>query len=438
MIKKILEEGKKVGFSAIEVFRKKTEKTIHKDENIQKTIHTINTDNIIIRAFRNTGSPVGFIISTPDIKKIREAFHTMYSAYIPDNRKNYAQLLPGKIQNVNINIFDEDSYKAIDKNSFLELKEKLFETQVALFPGLKIERVNFSKMLKKVYITNTMMFDTSKPKAKYNKTSFNIDILFSYKGNLIETTNNKPSFSQIDHSRIVSRAYNLLNSLTENTKVSVPVDHLLLSPEASSTILREFSEYFKLNSKKKLKNISFPQALTIIDNPQLNEQSNFFPFDDEGVQSSENFLIEKGFIKEQITNIQSGFENKKYSTGNGFRTDSSIFPEIKFTNLYIKPSTFPFSTLHSDAGKGILISLIKLVRIEENMYTFSAYGYEFSNDDINRDRPIHIYLKTSIEAYFLNILKVSKEIRFFYNKINVGSPYILLEPGKKTGNLFEL
>ena len=438
MIKKILEEGKKAGFSATEVFRKKIEKTIYKDENELRTIQTINTDRLIVRAFRESGEPVGFTISMPDIKKVRDAFHTMYSAYIPDNKATFAGLLPGKIENVRTNIFDIESFESIDKRSFKQLKDKLFEAQAALFPGLKIERVNFSKMLKKIYLTNTEMFKTSKPKAKYNKTIFNVDILFSYNNNLLEITDNKPSFLQIDNTKIVSRAYNLLNSLTENSTVSIPVDHLLLSPEASSTILREFSDYFKINSEKKLKSISFPQALSIVDNPQLNEQSNFVPFDDEGVQSSEKFLIEKGFIKEEISNIQSGFEKQKRSTGNGFRTQRSIFPEVKFTNLYIKPSTFPFSKLHSDARRGILISLVKVKRIKNGIYTFSAYGYEFSNEDINRGRPVHIYLKTSIESYFLSILKVSKEIRFFYNRINVGSPYVLLEPGKKTGNMFEL
>ncbi len=437
MVKKILLEGKKIGFSATEVFRKKIEKTEFKNSKDQNSIQTIKTDRLIVRAFRELGDPVGFTISTPDIKQVRAAFHTLYSAFIPDSKISFAEHLPREIKKVDMNIWDDKSFEYINEASFRDLREKIFETQTASFPGLKIESINFSKMLKKVYLTNTKMFETENPKAKYRKTSFNLEIQFSYNNSLIEIIENKPSFLQINPERIVSRAYNLLNSLTENKRISTNIRHFILSPEASSSILREFSEYFKLTSEKKMKNLSFPQALSIVDNPLLDEESNSVPFDDEGVQSSENFIIQKGFIKDTISDIRSGFENNKDSTGNGFRTQRSIFPAIKFTNLFIKPSTFPFSKLHSDAGSGILISLIKLRRVQNGIYTFSAYGYEFNNEDIDNQKPIHIYIKTTIESFFLNILKVSKEIRFFYNRINVGSPYVLLEPGKKSGNMFE-
>ncbi len=435
MVDKILEEGRKTGFSTTEVFRKKTEKTVFiRQGNIQSE-QTINTDRLVIRAFRETGAPLGFTVSTADIYKLREYFHTMYSAYVPDNKKNFASHLPDKVGEIDINIYD-NKFNEINDLYFNELKEKLFETQIASFKGLKIKDISFSKMLKKVYFTNTMMYEQHKLKVKYRKTAFNLKILFSLKNNLIEIVDSKPFFSQFNPDKIVSRAYNLLSSLTENNKFSGLVKHLLLSPEASSTILREFSTYFKSNSEKRLKSINFPQALSIIDNPLFDNQSNSVPFDDEGIQSTETYLIEKGFIRNRISNIQNSFENQSITTGNGFRSQKSIFPEIKFTNLYIKPSTFPFSKLLSDGERGILISLVKLMQVEGDKYVFSAYGYEFVDGNINK--PIHLFLKTTIESFFLSILKVSKEIRFFYNILNVGAPYLLIESGTKIDNTFEL
>jgi len=436
MIKKILEEGEKVGFSTTEVYRKKITKTQYTEKENFNSSHFINTDRIIIRAFREKGNPVGFTLSTPNISKIRKAFHTMYSSFIPnDNSENFAKELPEKANKVAINIYDKN-FESIDKNSFIELKEKLFEIQSAFFKGLKIGKISFSKMLKKVYLTNTPMFKKNDLKIKYRKTAYNLNIQFYFENNLIEIIDNKPFFNDFNPDKIISRAYNLLNSLTENRKISVKVKHLLFSPESASTILREFSDYFKLNSKRELKNITFPQSLSIIDNPLLSTGSNTVPFDDEGVQSSENHLIEKGFIKNRISNIKTGFTNNLSSTGNGFRTEKSIFPETKFTNLYIKPSAFPFSKLLNDGNSGILISLIKLKRIENGIYYFSAYGYEFENNSIKN--PIHIFIKTTVENFFLSIIKVSKEIRFFYNRLNIGAPYLLTECGKKTGELFEL
>jgi hypothetical protein len=63
MVKKILLEGKKIGFSATEVFRKKIEKTEFKSSKDQDSIQTIKTDRLIIRAFRELGDPVGFTIA---------------------------------------------------------------------------------------------------------------------------------------------------------------------------------------------------------------------------------------------------------------------------------------------------------------------------------------------------------------------------------------
>ena len=32
-----------------------------------------------------------------------------------------------------------------------------------------------------------------------------------------------------------------------------------------------------------------------------------------------------------------------------------------------------------------------------------------------------------MRSYFLHILEISKELRFFHNRFNIGSPYLLLQ-----------
>ena len=182
--------------------------------------------------------------------------------------------------------------------------------------------------------------------------------------------------------------------------------------------------------------IHYPSILNVIDNPTLEGQVGSVPFDDEGVQSEEKYLLRKGSFTTVISDICTAFRHHTTSTGNGFRSERSLFPASGFSNLYIKPTVLPLRNLMSDAGQGVLVSLLKLKSVEKDGSLFSAYGYRFNGGDLQE--PVHFYLKTSIRSYFLKILKVSKEIKFFYSSANIGSPYILLEARRKSDQLFEI
>ena len=74
---------------------------------------------------------------------------------------------------------------------------------------------------------------------------------------------------------------------------------------------------------------------------------------------------------------------------------------------------------------GLIVALLKLKYIDNGDYFFSAYGYHFDDGQILE--PVHFYFKTTFLSFFLNVLRVSKEIRFFPGSFNIGSPYLLLE-----------
>ena len=417
MIEKILSKGRSIGFSTVEAFRIKKEKHEYEKFLDYSSSHSLKSDSVSVRAFWEFGEPVGFNLSKPDIRSIKKGFSNICSLNIPGRKKNYAHLLPSKAQKVRMNIFD-DSIKIFDIKKFNELVEKITEILVS-FPGLSLKRIKFSKELKKCYVSNTRGLN-----AKYKKTNFNLYISFGYNNNLIEVSETETCFVRINPFRMISRAFNLLNSLTDNN-IDIKKDcTLIFSPEASVFVLREFSNNFCLGLNGNIKKINFPSVLSIIDNPNLDYQTGSVPFDDEGIQSGEKYLMNKGVLLDRISDIKRAFYNKKTcSTGNGFRSDKSIFPFPRFSNFYIKPSVLRLSKLMQDARKGILVSLIKLKKIENNERIFSAYGYRFKNGDINE--PVHFYFKTSFFSYFLNILKVSKEIKFFDINYNIGSPYIL-------------
>jgi predicted Zn-dependent protease len=232
-------------------------------------------------------------------------------------------------------------------------------------------------------------------------------------------------FSHIDPFKMISRAFNLLNSLAEGPHLLKKNEFLVLSPESSTLILKEFAQYFKCHPPAKQTDMQFPAVLSIADDAMLDFLPGSAPFDDEGMETSETYLIKKGKMEQKISDINSAFALGQPSTGNGFRLNRAIFPEINFSNLYIKPSVLSLKNLMKRSVNGILVSLIKLKFIELEDYIFSAYGFRYQNDELLE--PVHFYFRTNFLSYFLNILNVSKEIKFFYHDYNIGSPYILVK-----------
>ncbi len=429
----ILEQGKKTGFSTVEAFGEKVEREVYEhltNHKIQR--HTAVINKVTARAFWETGDPVGFGLSKPGLNEIKNAFTTVYSFHLPSGARNYASLLPASLDRVEVKIFD-DAIDFIDISRVDELTDQVNETLVSpSFKELELKKICFVKELKKVYIANTNGLN-----AKYIKTHFSLLLTMGLGGNLIDIGENGAFSGQIEPVKLVYRAYNLLDSLTETPLKWGPKEiALALSPEASAFILKEFSEYFKIKGDKKFMDLSFPAILNIIDDPLLDGKAGSVPFDDEGAQVGEKYLVRKGSFIQFISDVQTAFQYGTRSSGNGFRNDRSLFPTVRFSNLYIKPTVLSLKNLMEDAGKGVLVSLLKLKSATKEGYVFSAYGYKFSGNNLLE--PVHFHICTTFLNYFLHIVKVSKEMKFFYSTYNVGSPYVLLEAKQKSPGLLAI
>jgi predicted Zn-dependent protease len=426
----ILEQGKKTGFSTVEAFGEKVEREEYDQFTDHKTQHhTAAVHRVTARAFWDLGDPVGFGLSKPGLNEIKTAFSTVYSIDLPARARNYASLLPSSAERVDVKIYD-DTFESIDAQRVDELMDQINEALISpTFKDLELKKARFSKAVKKVYVGNTNGLN-----AKYIKTHFHLLLTAALAGNLIDIGENRLFFKQIEPVKLVSRAFNLLHSLTETPLKSDQKDiYLVLSPEASAFILKEFSDYFKIKGDKKFMELPFPAILNIIDDPLMDGQAGSVPLDDEGTQSGEKYLLRKGTFSQFISDVQSAFQHGTGSSGNGFRNDKSLFPSVRFSNLYIKPTVLSLKNLMTDAGKGVLVSLLKLKYTDKTGFIFSAYGYKFSGGNLLE--PVHFYFRTTFLNYFLHILKVSKEIKFFYSTYNVGSPYVLLEAKQKSPNL---
>ncbi len=429
MIQSILSQGEKHGFSTVEMFREKKEWQEYERYNGHIFFHEVWNNHLTVRAFRESGDPVGFYLSNPTDAAMKRAFSQVGAVNIPDQKPNFADYLPVSVQKVGTNIFDP-TVESFGRKDFEALLERLDE-HLQEFPDLSLRKVRLLKILKKIYVANTNGLN-----GKYKKSQFNLIMSLASGDNMVEINENKIYFAQLDPGRTIIRGDNLLRSLTDRPDKDARTRYLILAPEASALVLKEFSHHFKLKEQSRLPNMLFSPVLNIVDDPSLDGQSGSVIFDDEGVQSRGAYIIEKGAFSGAISNVETAFLNNRSSSGNGFRPASTPFPQVQFSNLYIKPTVLGLDTLMKEAGRGILVSLAKVKLVERDGIVFSAYGYRFRG--VDRGQPVHFHFKTSFLSYFMKVLRVSKEIKFFHSQFNVGSPFLLVEGKYKSPSIFEI
>jgi predicted Zn-dependent protease len=421
VLETVLKTGKEAGFSTVEAFGEKIWRWESEGSDQPLSGHEVQSNRLLARAFRDTGDPLGFSLSNPDTRLIKQYFSSLGSASGPDNKKNFAHLLPRSVAKIKLDIYDP-GIEGWHETQVAELLEKIRESLVT-FPGLKLKKFHFSSILKKVYLANSLGF-----LAKYKKTHFQILVAFMLRDHVLELSESHIYSRHFNPERLVARAANLLGALTVEPTLEPSREFFVMSPEASVQILKEFSSGLKLDQLGgKGRVIGASSRVSILDNPVLAEQTGSVPFDDEGMAAGEKYLINKGVFVAPVSDIRTAFAKQKNSSGNGFRDERGIFPQIQFSNLYFKPSVFSLAHLLRAAGKGILVYLVKLKGFgnSPNEYVFSAYGYFFENEEISR--PVHFLFKTTMSSYFLHIMEISRELRFFHNRCNIGSPYLLLQ-----------
>jgi predicted Zn-dependent protease len=438
LMRKIIDEGQKSGFATVEGFAQKTDKQEYICITGEDALfHSRQMDHVSVRAFWENSDPVGFTISNPNMQSLKDAYSNIYAAHLlnPEGVENYRRHLPDKVEKVNVAIYD-NSIDSIDIKAFNHLLDRIDEILTTpAFQELKIRKTLLAKTLSKTYIDNSNGLN-----AKYIKSLFTLQLNLGIGANRIDVSQSRIFFQQLEPLRLISRGLNLLYSLTEK-----PIDiapgkdvFLILAPEVSAFILKEFSHYFKVKVDKEMMKIRYPAILNIVDNPLMDGQAGSVPFDDEGMQvkGGETYLVRKGIFSKVISDLQTSFKNQQPATANGFRNRRSPFPATRFSNLYIKPTVLPVKNLRDSAGDGVVVSLIKLRTIDQRGYLFSAYGYRFRQGEMQE--PVHFHIRTSFRSYLLNILKVSSEIKFFHSLYTIGSPYVMVKAGTKEDNILEI
>jgi len=422
VLEAVLKTGREGGFSTVEAFAEKNLRQECAGVDQPLALHEVEGNRLRVRAFRDAGDPLGFSLSNPDSRLVKRCFAALAHGSGLDGKKSFAQLLPRSVPKGKADIYDP-GIENWDENQARELRERIRESLVT-FPGLRLKKFIFSRVLKKIYLANSRGF-----LAKYKKTQFQVLVSFMFKEHVLELSESRIYFRDFDPERLAARGGNLLGALIAGQgAMDAGAETLIMSPEASVQVLKEFSNHLKLDqAPASWQGVAASPRVSILDNPALAAQSASVPFDDEGTAAGEKYLINKGVFIRAVADIRTGFARGAASTGNGFRDERGVFPQVQFSNLYFKPSAVSLAQLLRQARKGILVYLVKLKGsgCRPGEYVFSAYGYFFDDEEISR--PVHFHFVTSMRSYLLHIGEISRELRFFHARANLGSPYLLLQ-----------
>lgn len=420
MFDAVLETCIREGFFAADVFQERLEKREFLTKYGKNGVHQLSANRMAVRAFWEKGDPIGFSLSIPSQKEVKKALADCKSSIVPGSGKNIALSLPRQPREKKIRLYDPAFFQ-IDESYFSELADRIAEASIA-FPGLKIGWIGLSALLRKINLANSWGW-----KDRYKKTVFTLNVELSLGGHRLSIQENRVLLRQLNPERLLARASNLLEVVRRASGPPGKTSSFIFAPEAATAVLREFAPRFK-TGQESLKSRPWigSAQITLSDHPLREEECGSAPFDDEGIACREHVIIKKGVFLSPVRDLRAGLDAGG-STGNGFREEKGVFPAVQFTNLHVKPSPYSFSQLLSEAKSGVLIMLVrpKGTSPSEGEGLFSAYGYRFNGGEIGD--PVYFHFFTSSRSFLSRVLRVSRELKFFYRRFSLGSPYLLME-----------
>ncbi|WP_163328606.1 TldD/PmbA family protein [Desulfurobacterium thermolithotrophum] len=97
------------------------------------------------------------------------------------------------------------------------------------------------------------------------------------------------------------------------------------------------------------------ELITVIDNGSMPGKYGSSGYDDEGVATQKNVLIENGILKSFMYDLTEAMKSGKFPTGNGRRQSYMHVPIPRMTNTYIAPGETDPEEIIKDTKKGILV-----------------------------------------------------------------------------------
>lgn len=98
-----------------------------------------------------------------------------------------------------------------------------------------------------------------------------------------------------------------------------------------------------------------PPSVTIVDSPRDFSSLGSYPFDDEGTLVQTTSLVEKGIVREYLTDRSTGVNLGLKSTGNSRSFWYDAMSKVRMSNLVMLPGIRSFESILSETREGLLV-----------------------------------------------------------------------------------
>ncbi len=422
-MERFLEAGKESGFRHVDLRRLRVSaREWVQEQNGDIHERAGNIDTLSLRGFQANASPLGACLSAPSLKGVRDAFRELQRGAVADASPGIAQLLPRESRRVSLEIYDPQVQDAEKLGE--ETASRLCELMIR-HAGVELYGWRLRLEERKVNVANTRGLE-----AKYRKSLFSLVLKLRQNEREIEVEERRTHWQGVQFDRLLGRGIFFLGAMKGGREPRPRNIKMVLSPFAAAAVLHDFSAVLRVSGEYAPPDIRCAPQVQIADCPLLDGLPGSVPMDDEGVMCRDTTLIEGGRVQARLTDLAGAAREGVAVTGNGFRGDADPFPRARFTNLCVRPSVISLERIMKEAGRGILVTSLRLRGAAGIERTYGANGYLFSGSDLGE--PVHFSLRTAFLSWFLKIERVSRETASTVSGgISVLSPYLRVEAQRK-------
>ncbi|BDC17687.1 TldD/PmbA family protein [Acidianus sp. HS-5] len=166
------------------------------------------------------------------------------------------------------------------------------------------------------------------------------------------------------------------------------------------------------------------EAVSVIDDPTVQNSNGFFTIDDEGVKARAKYLIKDGEVNELL---QDRFSSPKFnveSNGSARAMSYNREPIIRMSNTFFKPGNMSFEELIEDVKDGVYFKSymewnIDDMRLGERYVGLEAY--EIKNGELG-DPLLFPVLEGKTTEFLPAVDAADKELKFYAGICGKGDP----------------
>ncbi|MCX8029106.1 MAG: TldD/PmbA family protein [Brevinematales bacterium] len=391
------------------------------------SIDNVEKEGIGVRVIKD--GKVGFV-STNDIRDIDNIFSSA------EEMSKFGEELdisfprqPSVV--IPIKSYDQ-SLENVNERDMAELGEEIITSIKEIDPTISVN-LNIEKSFIKKTIINSSGLDLS-----LNKSIWSISIEGVYVGkdeSLLWLYDDKhTSRYDIDFSSMISYLRNIYFFAQTNSKVQSGRYPVIFSPSALSPLIYILG--VSLNGENVYKGISplrdkigekvASEKFSLIDDPHLEWGIGSQEFDDEGVLTNYKEIISNGILKGFIDDLRTAYLKNTVSTGNGFRSYSSL-PKPHFSNIVVPRGDQTLKEIINLVDRGLIVyqilgggqSNINAGEFSVNIET----GFYIENGKVV-GRIKDTMLFGNVFDIFKRIIAISKEVKAVGNYF---LPYIMFD-----------